>query len=148
MLGDIGAYWQILVGAILIWVALGMFGLQSCSTGGGRLLERFNIRGYRGALLLGLSYGILSGSCTFGFIAPILAVITIQQKISIGVLFILLFAAGHCFPIFIAGTSMAAVRGILENRAWQGIGVWFRKGAGIVIALLGIYFLLNPFFSI
>jgi cytochrome c-type biogenesis protein len=143
MLGDVGNTWQILIGLILIWVALGMFGVESCSVSGS-LLYRLNLRGLLGAFVLGLAYGVLSGSCTFGFIAPILAIITVQQKVATGILFILLFATGHCLPIVIAGSSAAAVRRLLENSTWQDAGNWFRKGAGGVIAVLGIYFVLNP----
>lgn len=144
MLGDVGNYWQILVGLVLIWVALGMFGVEKCSMSGS-LLGRLNVTGFFGAFVLGLAYGVLSGSCTFGFIAPILAIITIQQKVATGVLFILLFAIGHCLPIVVAGSSTAAVKGILENSAWQGAGNWFRRGAGAVIGVLGVYFIANPF---
>lgn len=143
MLGDVGNFWQILVGAVLIWVALGMLGVEKCAMSG-NLLYKLNLKGLTGALGLGLAYGILSGSCTFGFIAPILAIITVQQKIATGILFILVFAAGHCLPIVVAGSSTAAVRKLMENRAWHGTGNWFRRAAGIVIALLGVYFILNP----
>jgi cytochrome c-type biogenesis protein len=146
MLGDVGNYWQILVGLVLVWVALGMFGVEKCSMSGS-LLQKLRVNGLSGAFLLGLAYGLLSGSCTFGFIAPILALITIQKKIMIGMIFILLFAVGHCIPIVIAGSSTAAVKRILDSEGWQGAGVWFRKGAGIVIGLLAIYFILNPFFT-
>lgn len=145
ILGDVGAYWQVLVGLILIWVALGMFGVEKCSISGS-LLQRLKVRGMFGALILGLAYGVLSGSCTFGFIAPILAIITIQQKVATGILLILLFATGHCLPIVVAGSSGAAVRGLLESSGWQGAGNLFRKGAGAVIAMLAMYFILNPFF--
>ena len=144
MLGDIGSYWQILIGAVLIWVALGMLGVEKCSMSGS-LLYRLNFKGLSGALTLGLAYGILSGSCTFGFIAPILAIITVQQEVATGILFILLFAVGHCLPIAVAGSSTAVVRKLVENSTWQGAGGWFRKAAGTVICLLGVYFILNPF---
>ncbi|MFH1935241.1 MAG: cytochrome c biogenesis protein CcdA [Pseudomonadota bacterium] len=143
MLGDVGNYWQILVGLVLVWVALGMFGVEKCSMSG-TLLYRLNLSGLFGAFALGLAYGVLSGSCTFGFIAPILAIITIQQKVATGVLFILLFAIGHCIPIVVAGSSTAAVKRVLENSRWQGAGNWFRKGAGAVIGMLGVYFVFNP----
>ncbi len=97
MLGDVGNYWQVLVGAILIWVALGMLGVEACSFSGS-FLARFAMRGILGAFVLGLAYGFLSGSCTFGFIAPILAIITIQGEIATGIIMILLFATGHCLP--------------------------------------------------
>jgi cytochrome c-type biogenesis protein len=147
MLGDIGNYWQILVGLVLVWVALGMFGVQKCSLSGGLFLNRLNLKGIFGAFGLGLAYGILSGSCTFGFIAPILAIITIQQKIASGIILILLFAIGHCIPIVVAGSSTAFVKGIMENSRWQGAGNWFRKGAAVVICIIALYFITNPFLS-
>ena len=146
MLGDIGNYWQILVGLVLIWVALGMFGVESCSMSG-TLLYRLNLKGIFGAFGLGLAYGVLSGSCTFGFIAPILAIITVQQKVASGVILIVLFAIGHCLPIVVAGSSAAMVKGVLENSRWQGATQWFRKGAGVVIIGLAFYFIINPFLS-
>jgi cytochrome c-type biogenesis protein len=146
MLGDVGGWWQILIGGVLIWVALGMLGVEKCSMSGS-LLYRLSFKGVSGAFALGLGYGILSGSCTFGFIAPILAIITVQQEAATGILFILLFAAGHCLPIAVAGSSTAAARRLLENSAWQGAGGWFRKAAGAVICLLGFYFIINPIWA-
>ncbi len=147
MLGDVGPYWQVLVGLVLLWVALGMLGVQACSLSGGGLLQRLNLQGRSGAFLLGLAYGILSGSCTFGFIAPILAIITIQQQVAMGLMLIALFAVGHSLPILAAGTSAALVGKMIESQAWQRAGDWFRKGAGGVIILLAIYFIGNPFFG-
>ena len=144
MLGDVGPWWTIVVGAILIWVALDMLGIQACSLSGG-LMARLSVRGIGGAFLLGLAYGILSGSCTFGFIAPILAIITVQEKIATGILFIVLFGVGHCIPIAIAGSSAALVRRVLENGRFRQSGLWFRRMAGVAIAGLGIYFILQPF---
>jgi len=146
MLGDVGNYWQIIVGIILIWVALGMLGVEKCSMSGS-LLYRLNLKGKFGAFALGLAYGVLSGSCTFGFIAPILAIITVQEKVVTGTILITLFALGHCLPIVIAGSSTAAVKKLLENNAWNGAGMWFRKLAGTTIAILGGYFIVTPFLN-
>jgi cytochrome c-type biogenesis protein len=146
MLGDVGAYWQILIGLVLIWVALGMLGVEKCSMSG-RLLYRLKLKGKLGAFVLGLAYGVLSGSCTFGFIAPILAIITVQEKIATGIILIVLFAVGHCLPIVIAGSSTAAVKKLLENSTWNGAGTWFRKGAGTLVCFLGLYFIISPFIS-
>lgn len=146
MLGDVGPYWSIAIGAVLLWVALGMMGVQACGIASSRLY-RLKVKGLKGALVLGLAYGLLSGSCTFGFIAPLLAVVTVQQQVATGVLLMVLFAIGHCLPIVIAGSSMAAVRRLMENRVWQGTADWFRKGAGVMIALLAGYFIFSPFVS-
>ena len=144
MLGEVGSYWTILVGLVLLWVALDMLGVPVCSVSGGRM-SRFKVKGLGGAFFLGLSYGVLSGACTFGFIAPILAIITIQEKIITGVILIVFFGLGHCIPIVVAGSSTALVQRILENSAFQNGSIWFRKLAGVVIALLGVYFIARPF---
>jgi len=146
MFGDVGIWWQVFVGVVLVWVALGMVGVQACSMSGA-LLYRLKLRGIHGAFGLGLAYGILSGSCTFGFIAPILAIVTVQQKVVVGSVMMILFALGHCLPIIVAGSSTAMVRRLTESSAWQGAGMWFRRSAGLVIALLGAYFIINPFVS-
>ena len=101
MLGQVSPYWTVLVGALLIWVALDIWGVSKRSISGS-LMGRIKIKGLIGALVLGLAYGVLSGSCTFGFIAPILAIISVQQKVMTGMVCIVLFGIGHCIPIAIA----------------------------------------------
>lgn len=144
MLGDIGPYWTLLIGAILLWVAVDMLDLAKCQMPGS-IMGRFQLKGSVGAFTLGLAYGLLSGSCTFGFIAPILAIITVQEKIITGIILIVLFGIGHCLPIAVAGSSTAAVKKLLDNSTFDHGAKWFRKGAGIMIAGLGVYFIALPF---
>jgi cytochrome c-type biogenesis protein len=146
MLGDIGPYWTIPVGLVLVWVSLDMLGVAKCSLPGGAL-SRLKLKGGIGAFVLGLSYGLLSGACTFGFIAPILAIVTVQKQVAAGLGLILLFAVGHSLPILAAGCSAALARRLLETRLVASGGVWFRKAAGALVALLGLYFIGQPFFG-
>jgi cytochrome c-type biogenesis protein len=146
MLGDIGPWWTIVVGLVLIWVALDMLGVSRCSLSGS-LMGRLRLKGLSGAFGLGLAYGVLSGSCTFGFIAPILAVITIQERFAAGVLLIAVFGIGHCLPIVMAGSSTAWVKGLLSRSDFHQASRRFRQFAGVLIGLLGIYFIANPFFA-
>lgn len=143
MAGGVGPWWTIIVGVILMWVALDMLGGKACSMSSS-LMARLRVKGLGGAFLPGLAY-FLSGSCTFGFIAPIPAIITVQQKIAIGILFILLFGIGHCILIVVAGSSAALVRRVLENIRFQQGGMWLRRIAGVAIACLGGYFIVQPF---
>jgi cytochrome c-type biogenesis protein len=147
MLGDVGSYWTIVVGLILLWVALDMLGVAKCSLPGGGLMAKFTLKGLSGAFILGLAYGILSGSCTFGFITPILAIISVQETFVAGLFFILLFGIGHCLPIAAAGSSTALVKRLLANSSWQQGGRLVRRMAGSMIGLLGIYFIVQPFFG-
>ena len=112
------------------------------------LLAKIKVKGMFGAFVLGLAYGILSGSCTFGFIAPILAIITVQQKIVTGVVFILLFGLGHCIPIAVAGSSTALVQAFPGQQCLATGSALFRRLAGLCIGALGIYFIGQPLLAI
>jgi cytochrome c-type biogenesis protein len=146
MLGDVGPYWTIAVGLVLVYVALDMLGVASCRLSGG-LMSKLQVRGISGALIMGLGYGLLSGSCTFGFLAPLLAVITVQNQVLTGVGLILVFALGHCLPIVVAGSSAALARRIMEQRVFTGGSPWVRRGAGVCVGLLGLYFIARPFLA-
>jgi len=146
MLGDIGTYWTIGVGAILMWVALDMFGLAKCSFGISQF-NRLQVRGMTGALILGLGYGTLSGTCTFGFIAPILAIITIQQKVVTGILLITLFGIGHCFPVALAGSSAVTVQKLISNSSLTSASIWMKRFAGAIVGGLGLYFMARPWIA-
>lgn len=142
MLGDVGPYWTIAVGLVLVYVALDMLGVASCKLSGG-LMSKLKVRGVSGALIMGLGYGLLSGSCTFGFLAPLLAVITVQEQWLTGLGLILAFGLGHCLPIVVAGSSAALARRMLEG--FSGGSVLVRRVAGVCVGLLGAYFIARPF---
>ena len=142
MMGDVSPLWGLPVGGLLVWLGLDLMGIAACRLPG-KSLSRFSLRGYKGAFILGSSYGILSGACTFGFIAPILAVITVQQRILEGLILVLAFAVGHCLPIAVAGSSVALSQRMLESRGMQTAVFWGRKAAGLIVIGVGIYFLLT-----
>ncbi|MDR3569870.1 MAG: hypothetical protein P4L43_17745 [Syntrophobacteraceae bacterium] len=68
-----------------------------------------------------------------------------RELLLIGLLYIVLFGIGHCIPIAIAGSSTAKVRNLLENSSFHQGSQWFRKCAGVTIAIPGIYFVIHPF---
>ncbi len=144
MLGDVGPFWQAAVGILLLYIAWTLWRPARCSATGAAM-ERFRLQGGTGAFVLGLGYGFLSGACTFGFIAPILALITVQKQVLTGVLMLLLFASGHCLPLILCGMFSARTMELLHSRNGQRLVTVMRKLAAIVIAGLGIYFMVIPF---
>jgi cytochrome c-type biogenesis protein len=144
MLGDVGPWWQAAVGMLLLWVAWTLFKRPQCSANG-NVLSRLQIQGAKGALVLGLAYGVLSGVCTFGFIAPILGVITLQKEIATGVAMLVLFGIGHCLPLVVCGMFSARTMELMHSSAGQKMVAGARKMAAMVIAVLGGYFLALPF---
>lgn len=143
LLGDLGWYGTALVGVMLVWVGLDMLELVRLPFKGG-LMAKLRVRGRWGALVLGLAYGLLSGSCTFGFLAPVLALTTVQDAATRGLLLVGLFGLGHCLPIAVAGSSMALVNRVLGNARWQDGSQWMRRAAGAIVGGMGVYFLSGP----
>lgn len=140
MLGDISPLWGIPIGALFVWLGLSLVGVQLCTLPSGRY-GNIKMRGYCGAIVLGLAYGVLSGACTFGFIAPILAMATTQGQQLKGISLILSFALGHCLPIVIAGSSVAIAQRLLSARGMQSATVLGRRLAGGLVIAIGLFFI-------
>lgn len=144
MLGDVGPWWQASVGVFLLWVAWTLFRPPQCSATG-NVLARFKMQGPTGALVLGLAYGILSGVCTFGFLAPMLGIISMQSERLVGIFMLVLFGLGHCLPLIVCGIFSAWTMALLYSSAGQKVVSVLRKAAALVICGLGIYFTITPF---
>ena len=146
MLGDVGPWWQAAVGVLLLWVAWTLLRPPKCSATG-NTSRRLRIQGPFGAFVLGLGYGFLSGACTFGFIAPILGIITLQKEVVTGVGMLILFGIGHCLPLVIFGMFSARTMELLHSHIGRRLVMVIRKFAALVVAGLGLYFTVKPFWG-
>lgn len=144
MMGDVGPWWQAAVGVFLLWVAWTLFHPPQCAATG-NIMTRFQIQGATGAFILGLVYGVLSGVCTFGFLAPILGMITLQNEWRVGIAMLVLFGSGHCLPLVFCGMFSARTMKLLHSHTGQKFMYGIRKTAAVVIGGLGIYFSVTPF---
>lgn len=134
MLGDVPGWVYAAAGLILVYMGLQRF-RRGCDIAYGKLFRR-RLSGCRGAFLLGLLYGILSGACTFGFLAPMLTVIIQQQQLFKGLAMTVVFALGHCTPIVAAGCGF----GLAETRC-LACADRIRALSGFVITAIGISFI-------
>lgn len=140
MLGDISPLWGIPIGALFVWLGLSLLGVQMCTLPSGRY-GQIKMRGHGGAIVLGLAYGVLSGACTFGFIAPILAMAMSHGQQAKGVALIFSFALGHCLPIVVAGSSVAVAQRLLSAKGMKSATAVGRKLAGGLVVAIGLYFI-------
>jgi len=58
---------------------------------------------------------------------------------------LVLFAIDHCLPLVVCGMFSARTMEILHSRAGQKMVAGARQAAAVVIAGLGVYFLVLPF---
>jgi cytochrome c biogenesis protein CcdA len=142
--GEVSGAWTWIVAVVCVLMGLHLAGIVSVPIPslGGRFQPK--TRGYLGALLLGLLFGLVSAPCA----APILIVLltylaSAGASVVWGAVLLLLYALGHSVLILIAGTSMGAARILLENRNATRPLEWLRRGAGVVVVLVGLYFALK-----
>ena len=141
MYGDVSGAWNWVVAVVCVVMGLHLMDVLHVpipSLGG---MMPTKTRGLLGALLLGLLFGIVSAPCA----APILVVLLTylagsDSSVAWGGTLLLVYALGHSFLILIAGTSMRAARQLIENKNATRVLAWLRKGAGIAIILVGVYF--------
>ena len=140
MLGTVPLWIALFVGLLFVWLGLQTAGIVKVAIPA-VLPERFALKGLFGAFVLGAGYGLLSGPCTFGFLAPILAVAALPGSLATGLILLLCFAFGHCLPIAAAGCSSALCSAWLENR-WAATAVKIgRPIAGLLIVSAGVFVL-------
>ena len=89
-------------------------------------------------------------SCSAPCAAPILVVLLTYlagsgSSVVYGGLLLLVYALGHSVLILIAGTSMGAARKLIESKKMTSTLAWLRRGAGLVIVLVGVYFAYRAF---
>ena len=105
MLGDIGKYGNYLVATIFFVVGLILLDVIPLPfSGPGQLgMKR---KGMLAALILGLVFAIAIGTCTFAYMAPMLAMTfkTAATNLFYGIFFLLSYGVGHCSVIVLAGT--------------------------------------------
>jgi cytochrome c biogenesis protein CcdA len=141
MYGDVSGVWNWIVAIVCVLMGLHLAGVLTVPIPslGGKFEPK--TRGYVGALLLGLLFGLVSAPCA----APILIVLLTYlagsgASIAWGALLLLVYALGHSVLILMAGTSMGAARVLLENKKTTRTLELLRRSAGVVIVLVGIYF--------
>ncbi len=142
MLGDVGRLGNWLVALVFFAVGLNLLGVLPlpafASTRGGT-----TSRGAKGAVLLGLVFGVALGPCTFAFMAPLLGIAFHASRAgaaAYGVLLVAVYGLGHASAIAVAGTSVHSVNCWIASRNGARATAAVRAIAGVTVMLGGLYF--------
>ncbi|MHC4513467.1 MAG: cytochrome c biogenesis CcdA family protein [Planctomycetota bacterium] len=98
-------------------------------------------RGFFGALLLGLLFGLVSLPCAGPVLLALLAVVPLKG-VAFGAVLLVAYSMGHCGLVLVGGTSMALVQRFVDSKGWQSGITVLRKVAGLLICLVGLGLLL------
>lgn len=146
MMGDVGVWGNVVVAGVLFIVGLYLMDLITLSWNG-YMPQTSLARGWKGALLLGLIFGIGLGPCTFAYMAPVLGVVFSVASTNMlqGLSLIAAFGIGHCAVIVGAGGAMGPVQKYLNWTDRSKGALWLKRGAGVLVMLGGVYFIYTAF---
>jgi cytochrome c-type biogenesis protein len=147
MMGDTGEWGSYVIAGVFILMGLYLLDLIKLNWNGMVFADEQR-GGVWGAFLLGLLFGIGLGPCTFAFLAPVLGVVfTIAAQSWLkAVLLIAAFGTGHAAVIAIAGSMTNLVQHYLDWSGKSGVVVYLKRFFGLIVLILGLYFLYAAFF--
>lgn len=142
LLGDVGSFWPYLIAAVCFLMGLHMLGVWNFNL---PVLQTWKPKqgGALGAFLLGLLFGVISAPCATPILAVLLVYIASKGNAVYGGLLLFLYALGHCALILAAGTSMGLAKKLLESQGMNRGMAYLRKGSGVLIILIGLFFIWN-----
>jgi len=142
LLGDVGNFWPYLVAAVCFVMGLHLLRVWNFDL---PLPQAWKPKqaGPWGAFLLGLLFGVVSSPCATPILAVLLVYIASKGNLAYGGLLLFLYALGHCTLILIAGTSMGLAKRLLEAKGLITSLAYLRKGSGVLIILIGLFFIWN-----
>jgi len=140
MFGDVGRFWTYVIAGVCVFMGLHLLGVLKWNLpvpAGIRVRKK----GYAGAFLLGLLFGVVSTPCAVPILAVLLAFVAEKGNVLYGGFLLFVYALGHSALVLVAGTSVGAAKSLLESKGLRKTHGLVQKVAGVLIIGLGLYFL-------
>lgn len=141
LLGGTTRVWYYLVAVVCFVIGLQMLGILKLSTPiwFGNLREKIKVKGLLGAFLLGLVSGLVASQCATPVLAAILTYVMAQKAgLVYGAVLLFIYSLGRGMPIVLAGTFTGVLKNLRLAGRWSE---WVEKISGVIILLVGFYFL-------
>jgi cytochrome c biogenesis protein CcdA len=97
-------------------------------------------KGFVGALLLGLLFGLISLPCA-GPVLGALIVVTPLYGMAFGIMLLVAYSLGHCGLVLVGGTSIGMVQKLADSKGWTRGTDALRRIAGVLIIAVGMWVL-------
>lgn len=98
-------------------------------------------KGFIGALLLGLLFGLISLPCAGPVLGALIVVTPLYGK-TFGVMLLVAYSLGHCGLVIVGGTSIGLVQKLADSKGWTRGTALLRRIAGVLIVGVGLWLLL------
>jgi len=141
LFGNVGSYWKYIVSLVALVMGVHLLGFFRFSFSI-PVNTKFLRKGKLSSLSLGMLFGIVSTPCAVPILALLLTYIATKgSSILYGGILLFFYALGHCLLILLAGASMGAAKAFIESKGARKVNSILRKIAGVLVILVGLYFL-------
>lgn len=133
-----GSWWYIVLGILMVLMALQTWEIFNFipST---NAISKNKKRGFIGALLAGILGGLFASPCATPVLIVLLAYVTKEGNIPLGVLLLLLYSLGHSTLVLIAGTSVGFVKKLSSSEKYGKVSNFLKIIMGLLILLIAFY---------
>lgn len=133
-------WWVYIAAAVCLLMGLHLLGVLTFSIPAPAGLQPKH-KGFVGALLLGLLFGLVSLPCAGPILLVLLPMVHVKGPV-FGATLLVAYSLGHCALILIGGTSVGLAQKVVASRRLQWANVWFKRGAGLLVFGVGVILLL------
>lgn len=130
------SWWSYIAGGVCLLMGLHLLGLVQFRIPAPSGIQPKQ-KGFIGALLLGLLFGLVSLPCAGPVLLALLAVVPLKGA-AFGVTLLVAYSIGHCGLVLVGGTSMGLVQRMADSKGWnRGMNVLRRLAGGLIIGVGG-----------
>lgn len=135
------SWWTLVAAAVCLLMGLHLVGLLHVRIPAPAGLQPRR-KGFIGALLLGLLFGLVSLPCAGPVLLALLAVVPLSGA-AFGATLLVAYSLGHCGLVLAGGTSMGLVQRLADSRGWTRSAEVLRRAAGVLILWVGVFLLFS-----
>lgn len=138
LLGTGAKWWYLVLGVLMVLMALQTWEIVNVipST---NLVGKSKLRGYLGALIIGMLGGVFSSPCATPVLVALLAIAAGSGNLRWGALLMLVYGVGHGALAVLAGSSIGAVNKLMQSERYGKLSRVLKIGMGILILFIGLY---------
>lgn len=133
------AWWSYVAGAVCLLMGLHLLGVLHITLPSPSGVQPKK-KGFVGALLLGLLFGLVSMPCAGPVLLAMLAVVPLKGA-AFGATLLIAYSIGHCGLVLIGGVSMGFVQRLADSKGWNRGTDILRRVAGLLIIVVGAWVL-------
>ncbi|HPS54186.1 MAG TPA: cytochrome c biogenesis protein CcdA [Sedimentisphaerales bacterium] len=139
ILGAVGNWSNYFVAGVFFVIALVLLDIISLNWSGPNM-SRFKGKGFWGAFIIGLVFGIAIGPCTFAYMAPMLAVVfkIAAERTVYSLALLLAYGIGHCGFIVLAGSCTEIVNKYMQWNEKSKATTIIKRICAILIIIAGL----------